>query len=322
MSRKVLIPILIVVVAAAVTIGVLAARAQGSATLPAVTPSQLLADVATKVARHQVDQRRRGVDQRPARRHLRPEPGWRDDADRDRVAPAGRQGSHLAPGRQGASRVAGPGRRPRRDGGQRLRLDLLLRREHGDSVRVPADAQGTTSPTPLPSASVVRPDRLGSSRRCRSSLPRRSMAVTGQESVAGQQSYILDADAHGVEHDVRLGAGGHRRHDLRAAAHRGLRQGRQLRRRSAAGFTSVSYASIDDDAVPVHAPVGRQGRAQDAHAPLRARGADRCAGAVGAGEQVGGRGEAAHPRRRRRARAGFDAGRAERSRRYPSPARP
>ena len=48
MPRKVLIPVLIVVVVAAAIIGVLAARAQGSATLPAVTPSQLLADMATK----------------------------------------------------------------------------------------------------------------------------------------------------------------------------------------------------------------------------------------------------------------------------------
>ena len=49
MPRRILIPLLIaVLVAAAVTVGVVASRAQGSPTLPALTPTQLLSDMATK----------------------------------------------------------------------------------------------------------------------------------------------------------------------------------------------------------------------------------------------------------------------------------
>ena len=49
MNRKWWLAILIAVLAAAaVTIGVVASRAQGSDTLPSLTPTQLLSDVATK----------------------------------------------------------------------------------------------------------------------------------------------------------------------------------------------------------------------------------------------------------------------------------
>ena len=294
MSRKVLIPILIVVVAAAATIGVLAARAQGSTTLPEITPSQLLADVATKS--HDT-------------KSLSGDVSWSNGLLGDTSAL--NLGGATTPTGIASLLQGGKGRVWLQDGKVRLESqgqggDLVVTAADGSvwtyssatntatQYSAPAGTGGTESATPTPSASAFDPTAQ-IDQALQKLAPTAKLAVTGQESVAGQQSYILELTPTAssttfgslrvaidgttfVPLRIEVFAKGASTPDALGRLHQRLV--REHRRR----------------AVPLHAPVGRQGRAQDAHAPLRARGGDRCAGAVGAGEQVGGRGEASHPR--------------------------
>jgi outer membrane lipoprotein-sorting protein len=243
MSRKVLIPILIVVVAAAATIGVLAARAQGSATLPTVTPSQLLANVATKA--HQT-------------KSLSGDVAWTNGLLGDTSVL--NLGGATTPTGIASLLQGGKGRIWLQDGKVRLESqgqggDLVVTAANGSvwtytsaantatQYSVPTGANGATSPTPLPSTSVFDPvTRIEAA--LQELAPTATVAVTGQEGVAGQQSYILTLTPTTLNTtlgSVQVAIDGTTFVPLRIEV---FPKGSATAALSA-GFTSVSYASID-----------------------------------------------------------------------------
>ncbi len=254
MPRKVLIPVLIAVVAAALTIGVLASRAQGSATLPAVTPSQLLADVAMKA--HDT-------------KAISGDVAWTNNLIGDTSAL--NLGGATTPTGIASLLQGGKGRIWLQDGKVRLESqgqggDLVVTAANGSvwtyssaantatQYAVPVDAQGTTSPNPLPSTSVFDPvTRIEAA--LQKLAPTADIAVTGQESVAGQQSYILTLTptaSNTTLGSVRVAVDGTTFVPLRMEV---FPKGSATAALSG-GFTSVSYSSIDETLFEFTPPEG------------------------------------------------------------------
>jgi len=240
MSRKVLIPVLIAVVAAAVTVGVLASRAQGSATLPAVTPSQLLSDMATKA---------------PDTTSISGDVAWTNNliGDTSALNFGGATPTGIASLLQG-----GKGRIWLQDGKARLESqgqggDLVVTAADGSvwayssaantatQYVLPADAGGTMSPAPSaypfdPTAQIEQ--------ELQELAPTATMAVSGQEDVAGRQAYILTMTptaANTTLGSVEVAIDGKTFVPLRIEVFPKGSTSAAL----SAGFTSVSYASID-----------------------------------------------------------------------------
>jgi outer membrane lipoprotein-sorting protein len=239
MSRKVLIPVLIAVVAAAVTVGVLASRAQGSATLPAVTPSQLLSDMATKA---------------PDTTSISGDVAWTNDLIGDTSAL--NFGGATTPTGIASLLQGGKGRIWLQDGKVRLESqgqggDLVVTAANGSvwayssaantatQYVLPAGAGGTMSPTSAPSAATAQIEQ-----ELQELAPTATMAVSGQENVAGQQAYILTMTptaANTTLGSVEVAIDGKTFVPLRIEVFPKGSTSAAL----SGGFTSVSYASID-----------------------------------------------------------------------------
>ena len=243
MSRKVLIPVLIAVVAAAVTVGVLASRAQGSATLPAVTPSQLLSDMATKA---------------PDTTSISGDVAWTNDLIGDTSAL--NFGGATTPTGIASLLQGGKGRIWLQDGKVRLESqgqggDLVVTAANGSvwayssaantatQYVLPAGAGGTMSPTSAPSAATLDPTaRI--EQELQELAPTATMAVSGQEDVAGRQAYILTMTptaANTTLGSVEVAIDGTTFVPLRIEVFPKGSTSAAL----SGGFTSVSYASID-----------------------------------------------------------------------------
>jgi outer membrane lipoprotein-sorting protein len=244
MSRRFLIPLLVaVLVAAAVTIGVVASRAQGSTTLPAVTPSQLLTDMATKA--HDT-------------RAISGDVTWTNNLIGDTSAL--NFGGATTPTGIASLLQGGKGRVWLQDGKVRLESqgqagDLVVTAANGTvwayssaantatQYTMPAGS-GETSPAPAPSASAFDPT-VQIEKALQQLAPTATMAVTGQESVAGQESYILTMTptaSNTTLGSVQVAIDGTTFVPLRIEV---FPKGASAAALSA-GFTSVSYASIDN----------------------------------------------------------------------------
>ncbi|HJW74159.1 MAG TPA: hypothetical protein VJ787_00620, partial [Thermoleophilia bacterium] len=254
MSRKVLIPVLIAVVAAAATIGVLTAHAQGSSTLPAVTPAQLLADVATKA--HDTTS-------------ISGDVTWTNNLLGDMSAL--NLGGATTPTGIASLLQGGSGRIWLQDGDVRLESqgqggDLVVVAS-GDSLwmyssatntateyALPAGAGDATSPSPEAAASIVDPTAQ-IEQALQKLAPTATMVVSGQEEVAGQPAYILSltpSASNTTLGSVKVAIDGNTFVPLRIEV---FAEGSSSATLSA-GFTSVSYSKIDDTLFAFTPPEG------------------------------------------------------------------
>jgi outer membrane lipoprotein-sorting protein len=254
MSRKVLIPLLVAVVAAAVTVGVLTAHAQGSTTLPSVTPAQLLADMATKA--HETTS-------------ISGEVTWKNNLVGDMSA-LNLGGANTATGIASLLQ-GGSGRIWLQDGKARLEsqgqaADLAVVAADGtmwtyssatDTATeyvLPKGSGSTTSPSPEPTPSIVDPTAQ-IEQALQKLAPTATMAVTGQEDVAGQPAYILTLTPTATNTtlgSVKVAIDGNTFVPLRIEVYPKGSSTAAL----SGGFTSVSYSKIGDNLFQFTPPPG------------------------------------------------------------------
>jgi outer membrane lipoprotein-sorting protein len=253
MSRKVLIPILIAaLVVAAVVVGALASRARGDTSLPAISAPQLLTNVATKA--HDTTSISGNV-------------SWQNDLLGNTsglnlggaTTPTGL--SSLLQG--GSGRIWLQGGKTRLES-QGQNGDFVVTAANGTvwtyssatntATEYTLPAGSSTGSTPSPSPSALDPTTQ-IEQALQKLAPTATVAVTGQESVGGQQAYILTLtpkDANTTLGSVQVAIDGSTYVPLRIEV---FAKGSTTAALSA-GFTSVSYAKIDNSLFEFTPPAG------------------------------------------------------------------
>jgi outer membrane lipoprotein-sorting protein len=255
MNRKILVPVLIAVLAAAaVAIGILATRAQGSATLPTLTASQVLTNMATKA--HDTTS-------------ISGDVAWTNNLLGDTSAL--NLGGATTPTGIASLLQGGKGRIWLQDGKVRLESqgqggDLVVTAANGSvwtyssaantatQYSLATGAGGTTSPMSEPSASTLDPT-VQIENALQKLAPTATVTVSGQENVAGQQAYILTMTptaSNTTLGSVQAAIDGTTFVPLRIEV---FPKGSTTAALSA-GFTSVSYAGIDSKVFEFTPPSG------------------------------------------------------------------
>lgn len=259
MRRNVLIVILVAVAAAALLVGIMAARAQGSSTLPSVTPTQLLQAMASKA---------------PQTKSISGDFAWSDDLMGTSALPISGLGGQGNPASLTSLLTGGSGRLWLQGGKARLEAqgssgDMVVvagpptiwtyssTTNTATEYTLPSGAGTTTSPEPSstasPSPTVNPADEIAA--MVEKLAPTAKLEVTGQETVAGQDAYILTLTPTSTTTSVgsvQVAVDGHTFVPLRVQVFAKGDAKAQL----SAGFSSVSYSTIADGMFTFTPPAG------------------------------------------------------------------